>query len=184
MTTCWHLWNWRNKTIFENHFRRPANATSVIQAFSSTIENCTNNFLQSPRHTETIFIGWKQPREGWVKLNCNGACKENGNRAGCGDLLRGTNGKWLKGFVRKIEVCDALHAEMWGLYSGLELAWQVGVSHLCVEGDSKLLIDMVTNNCKTNGTTPSLMRRIRNLFDRSWHVEIHHNWREGNRSAD
>jgi ribonuclease HI len=98
--------------------------------------------------------------------------------------LRDTNGKWLKEFVRKIGVCDALHAEMWGLYSGLELAWQVGVSHLCVEGDSKLLIDMVTNNCKTNGTTPSLMRRIRNLLDRSWHVEIHHTWWEGNRSAD
>jgi ribonuclease HI len=56
--------------------------------------------------------------------------------------------------VRKIGVCDALHAKMWGLYLGLELAWRDGVSHLCLEGDSKLLIDMVTNNCKTNGTTP------------------------------
>jgi hypothetical protein len=172
MTTCWHLWNWRNKTIFEDNFQRPANPTRVIQAFSSTIEDCTNNLLQAPRHTETIFVGWKHPQEGWVKLNCDGACKENVNRAGCGGLLRDTNGKWLKEFVRKIGVCNALHAEMCGLYLGLELVWRDGVSHLCVEGDSKLLIDLVTNNCKTNGTTPSLMRRIRNLLDCSWHVEI------------
>jgi len=53
-----------------------------------------------------------------------------------------------------------------------------------VEGDTKLLIDMVTNNYKTNGMTPSLIRRIRNLLDHSWPVENHHTWREDNRSAD
>jgi len=84
-------------------------------------------------------------------------------KTGCySGLLRDSNDKWLKGFVCKIGVCDALHAEMWGLYIGLELAWRDGVSCLCVEGDSKLLIDMVTNNCKI---TPPLTRRIRNLLD-------------------
>ena len=84
-------------------------------------------------------------------------CKENGNRAGYGGLLRDSSGKWLKGFVRKIVVCDALHAKMRGLYLGLELAWRDGISHLCVEGDSKLLIEMATNNYKTDGMTPLLM---------------------------
>jgi len=28
------------------------------------------------------------------------------------------------------------------------------------------------------------MRCIRNILDGGWHVEIHHTWREGNRSAN
>ena len=34
MTTCWYLWNWRNKSIFEIGFQRPCNPTLVIQKFT------------------------------------------------------------------------------------------------------------------------------------------------------
>ena len=117
------------------------------------------------RHTETIYIGWKYPQVGWIKLNCDGACKENGDCSGCRGLLRDANGRWIKGFVRKIGACDALHAEMWGMYLGLELAWRDDISQLCVESDSKLLIDMIKNNCKMNGTTPVLIWRIQNILN-------------------
>jgi len=38
-----------------------------------------------------------------------------------------------------------------------------GFTHLIVESDSKLLIDMVTWSCKLNGHTPILVRRIQDL---------------------
>lgn len=65
---------------------------------------------------------------GWVKLNCDGACKENGDHSGCECLLQDANGKWIKGFVCKIGVCDVLHAEMCGMYLGLEFAWRDDIS--------------------------------------------------------
>jgi len=74
------------------------------------------------RHTKTIYIGWKYPQKGWVKLTCDGACKENGDLSGCGGLLRDANVIWIKCFVRKIDVCDALYAEMPSMYMGLKLA--------------------------------------------------------------
>jgi len=98
------------------------------------------------------------------ELNCDGACKGNGEHAGCDGLLRQSNGTWIKGFSRKIGACDALHAEMWGLYLGLDMTWREGISHLIVESDSKVLIDMVTNNCKINGTIPSLVQRIQQIL--------------------
>ncbi|MCI85796.1 ribonuclease H, partial [Trifolium medium] len=33
--------------------------------------------------------------------------------AGCGGLLRDSNGQWIHGYTQKIGACDALHAEMW-----------------------------------------------------------------------
>jgi hypothetical protein len=38
------------------------------------------------RLCDTIFIGWKRPREVWIKLNCNGAFKKSLGLDGCGGL--------------------------------------------------------------------------------------------------
>jgi ribonuclease HI len=185
MTTCWHLWTWRNKAIFEEGFQRPDNPTYVIQKFIMSIEEVSQDHLKNnPHQRESVYIGWRRPSNGWVKLNCDGACKGKGELAGCGGILRQSDGRWIKGFSRKIGACDALHAEMWGLYLGLDMAWSEGLSHVIIESDSKVLIDMVTNNCKINGTIPSLVRRIQEILQRDWHTQVIHTWREGNRCAD
>jgi hypothetical protein len=55
--------------------------------------------------------------------------------------------------LKRSGICDALHAEMWGMYEGLKISRRHSFSHLIVESDLKLLVDIVTNNCKINGTT-------------------------------
>jgi ribonuclease HI len=132
----------------------------------------------------TIYIGWRRPLEGWIKLNSDGACKGNNDISGCGGIFRNSDGRWIKGYAKKIGSCDAFHAEMWGLYLGLDMAWRDHISHLIIENDSKLLIDMITGNCTISGATPILVRRIRNLLALDWQVQVRNTWREGNRSAD
>jgi len=133
---------------------------------------------------ETIYIGWKNPPEGWIKLNSDGACKGSGEYSGCGGLFRDSEGRWIKDYIRKIGVCDALHAEIWGMYLGLEMAWREHISQLIVESDSKILIDLVTENCKFSGSVSILVQRIRKLLALDWRVQFRHTWREGNRCAD
>jgi ribonuclease HI len=133
---------------------------------------------------ETIYIGWKHPHRDWIKLNCDGAYKGSLNIAGCGGLFRDSDGQWLQGYTQRIGACDALHAEMWGMYTGMQVARRQGYTNLIVESDSKFLIDMVTGSCKLNGNTPILVRRIQDLSKLQWHVIFMHTWREGNRCAD
>ncbi|GAU41583.1 hypothetical protein TSUD_271920 [Trifolium subterraneum] len=180
---CWHIWTWRNKTIFEDDFQRPSNPTYTILKMVDEIENC-NRHPMNIRHGDTIFIGWKKPQEGWVKLNCDGAYKDTLELAGCGGLLRDSNGRWLTGYSRKIGTCDSLSAEMWGMYLGMQLAWRNGFHHLQVESDSKILVDMIMGNVKINGKPPILVCRIQELLKLNWQVQFKHIWREGNRSAD
>ncbi|CAJ2669285.1 unnamed protein product [Trifolium pratense] len=185
MVTCWYLWMWRNKSIFEEGFRRPSNPTHVIFKMVTEIDRCKQAHVNGrPQQKDTIFIGWKQPQEGWIKLNCDGAHKSSINLSGCGGLLRDSYGNCLSSFARKIGSCDALHAEMWGMYIGMNLARRQGITHLQVESDSKMLVDMVTGNCNVNGNIPTLIKRIRDLKNMNWHVQFNHTWREGNRSAD
>ncbi|PNX66909.1 ribonuclease H, partial [Trifolium pratense] len=105
----------RNKSIFEDDFQRPSNPTYTILKMVDDIDNC-NHHSMNISHGNTVFIGWKKPQEGWVKLNCDGAYKDTLELAGCGGLLRDSNGRWLTGYSRKIGTCDALSAEMWGMY--------------------------------------------------------------------
>ena len=43
------------------------------------------------------FIRWKPPPFNWAKLNTDGKCK-GGNIAGCGGIIRGSDGEWIGGF--------------------------------------------------------------------------------------
>ncbi|KAK2359284.1 SKP1 protein [Trifolium repens] len=117
------------------------------------IDNYFHNIWSDNQH-ETIFIGWRRPREGWVKLNCDGSQNDRLGLASCGGLLRNSDGTWLKGYSRKLGICDVLHAEMWGMYLGLDLARREGIMQLYVESDSKILIDMVTDKIKFKGNIP------------------------------
>ncbi|PNX57622.1 ribonuclease H, partial [Trifolium pratense] len=38
MVACWHLWNWRNKAIFEEDFQRPNDPSQVILRMTKDIE--------------------------------------------------------------------------------------------------------------------------------------------------
>ncbi|PNX80630.1 receptor-like kinase [Trifolium pratense] len=105
-------------------------------------------------------------------------------RHGYGGLLRDSDGRWIKGYSRKIGACDALQSKMWGMYLGLDLARQQGIRQLHVESDSKVLIDMVTKKNKFNGNIPTLVHRIRQLLKLNWQVHLSHTWREEKRSAD
>jgi hypothetical protein len=70
------------------------------------------------------------------------------------------------------------------MYEGLLIARSQSFLHLIVESDSKLLVDMVTNNCKINGATPVLILRIQDLINLPWHVQINHTLCEGNKCAN
>jgi len=70
------------------------------------------------------------------------------------------------------------------MYIGMDMARRQGTTHLQVESDSSLLVDMVAEKRNINGNVPTLIQRIRDLKNMSWHVHINHTWREGNRSAD
>jgi hypothetical protein len=127
------------------------------------IDECTLRHLHIPQQKETIYIGGRRPPEGWIKLNSDGACKENNDILGCGGLFRNSDGRWIKGYAKKIGPCDAFHAEMWGLYLSLDMAWRDHISYFIIENDLKLLIDMITGNCTIGGATPILVRCIHNL---------------------
>ncbi|MCH80333.1 receptor-like kinase [Trifolium medium] len=103
-----------------------------------------------------------------MELNCDGAYKKVQDVAECNDLLRNSDDCWIQGYTQKIGSCDALNAEILGMYIGLKFAERQGVTQLIiVESDSKVLIDVVKGSCNLNGATPILIRRIQYVINRN-----------------
>ena len=116
------MWTWRNKAIFEENYQQPNNYVLVIQNFAQKIDLHSNQRLHRNFQVvvnQRLCLG--EPTT-WIKLNNDGACKGNVGYSGCGGLFCDSDERWLKGYIQKVGVCDALHAEMWGMYLGLDMA--------------------------------------------------------------
>jgi len=64
-------------------------------------------------------------------------------------------------------MCDVFHVDIWDMYVGLNMAWRENITHLIVESDSKVVVDLINDNCKFSETIPTLTRHIRKLLNMS-----------------
>ncbi|CAA7053003.1 unnamed protein product [Microthlaspi erraticum] len=93
-------------------------------------------------------------------------------------------GQWCGGFALNIGRCTAPMAELWGLYYGLCIAWEKGVTRLEVEVDSALVVGFVkTGICDTHPLS-FLVHLCHGFLSKDWEVRITHTYREANNLAD
>ncbi|KAH9763649.1 putative ribonuclease H protein [Citrus sinensis] len=177
----WCIWVARNQLLFED---KVVNVESMVRDIRVRAEEIirTSEAFQSDRDLRIQkMFGWLPPRWPYYKLNSDGARKGSG-LAGAGGLIRDATGKWHGGFCMNIGICSVTIAELWGLYQGLILAWQMGIRLLVVEIDS-LCVTQLLNRKSFNATLP-LVNDILGLLSRDWQVSIHHVYREANFAAD
>ncbi|PKI58238.1 hypothetical protein CRG98_021320 [Punica granatum] len=75
-------------------------------------------------------------------------------------------------------------AELWGVLSGLELAWELGYRLVLLEVDSLLVTRLIAGSGPRAPQLRTIVREIRSWLERDWQVEVSHRYREGNSVAD
>lgn len=140
----WSCWKWRNEFIFGKDCRGENEILSCIwDLFKVCLKSQKDLCIVGAKNTYLKkLVGWSFPEDGWVKFNVDGACKGLGKAAGCGGVLRDASGSWILGFSKSIGNCNSFEAELWGLLTGLEVAWDVGFKKICMELDSKAIVDL------------------------------------------
>ena len=76
----WNIWKGRNGCVFDRKNPNPKLAMEIVNQAVEFVF-CAS----SPRgltHTIIKRVRWERPPEGWVKLNTDGAAKENPGLAG------------------------------------------------------------------------------------------------------
>ena len=129
-------------------------------------------------------IGWKYPADGWIKLNVDGCSKGNPGLAGAGGVIRDHIGTWIGGFARNIGVCSSMTAELWAIYSGLQLVWDKGFRKVVLESDSRVVVGLINGESVRVDRNYNILMQIKNMLGRDWEVVIVHVYREANCVAD
>ncbi|KAK9015916.1 hypothetical protein V6N11_007004 [Hibiscus sabdariffa] len=120
---------------------------------------------------------------GCLCLNVDGAVSLNTGKATIGGLLRDTAGNFIFGFSKYIGFTNSLHAELWALYVGLQLAWDHGVNFLQIQTDCKRVLELL-HDTNVDSCPISLVRSIHQFWRRAWYVDLIWVPRSSNQAAD
>ena len=142
--------------------------------------------VKAPKpHESPPLVCWQPPDEGWIKLNVDGACDLNSKSMAAGGILRDHLGNWISGFQKFLGSGDSRLVECWSALLGINLAVSLNITHLWIESDCSILIDLLSKQDLNHMhhlapmifSCRSSLRHFRN-------IKISHIFREGNRCAD
>ena len=67
---------------------------------------------------------------------------------------------------------------------GLNLAGNMGYRFILLESESKMVMEMLLNDCSRNGKMGRLRRQCMKLLQRNWVIKIQHIFRKDNKCAN
>ncbi|KAK8583323.1 hypothetical protein V6N13_022030 [Hibiscus sabdariffa] len=105
---------------------------------------------------------WQPPDLGWLKFNVDGARNTVDGSSACGGVLRDHHGTWIIGFTKYVGRCSVVEAELWGIASGMEVAWSLNCRRLVVESDSAEALAKVARRDNFEGQLTLLRSAVEN----------------------
>ncbi|GAU47307.1 hypothetical protein TSUD_283760 [Trifolium subterraneum] len=183
-TACHCLWTWRNKETHDADFSRPTHPVQqVYRRVDDYYQAIITNRIMRNTTSMLTYISWKPPSGNFVKLNTDGASKDL-SRAGCGGIIRGSQGEWLGGFAKGLGSCSAVIAELWGVAEGLSYAKRLGFTAVELNVDSIVVAQAVKSGNSNSPVGLPLVKHIRRVLNSDWEIKVEHAYRESNKCAD
>ncbi|KAL2470879.1 RNase H domain-containing protein [Abeliophyllum distichum] len=129
--------------------------------------------------TYPVAITWRKPKDGWSKLNTDGALKGCGLAAE-GGVIRNKLGNIKWNYYDFYGTCSILEAELKAVAIGLQLCWQKDARKVWVEVDSSASMLLCTHQKKDLWDVLESIYQNLNKME----VQFSHIWRKGNKLAD
>ncbi|KAK8656310.1 hypothetical protein V6N13_098264 [Hibiscus sabdariffa] len=189
LVVLWNIWRQRNDRVFNGTTETWGSviARSKWLAARSAVSGAESG-QQSVRSAGTSAVTatpgrWCPPGDGWMKLNSDGARSSLDGDASCGGVLRDHNGGWIRGFSKFIGKCSVVEAELWGIATGLDLAWDMGYRRVMVESDSADALRLLQR--RSTGSGPfSILCYLHKLCGKDWTLVFSKVDRRNNRMVD
>ena len=124
------------------------------------------NFTNSKGPISTLKTRVKDKREGcswsfslggWLKANFDGAAKGNPRKARASGIIRNVYGKGITNFTTSLGIQTNHYVKGIVAYQTINLAKEIGVKFLWLEGDSKNIIDCLNGRNKATWTITNII---------------------------
>ncbi|PRQ45097.1 putative ribonuclease H-like domain-containing protein [Rosa chinensis] len=134
-------------------------------------------------HRYTVLT-WKKPIANFYKLNIDGTRSSSTGKIGAGGVIRDHFGNWITGFQVNLGIGEIPDVEAWGLLYGLKLALSLHISHLEIESDSAILVQLMQKAVFSLHPLGSLLKGCSNIMDAMGNAQLSHIFKECNMTAD
>ncbi|CAA7054654.1 unnamed protein product [Microthlaspi erraticum] len=133
---------------------------------------------------QAIEVVWKNPEIGCTKLNFDGSRGSKG-QASIGGIFRNHKAEFLLGYSESIGEATSTVAEFAALKRGLELVLENGWTDLWLEGDAKIIVDIISKRGRLRcEEARKHVNYINVVMPELSNCVLSHVYREGNRAAD
>ncbi|CAL2243014.1 unnamed protein product [Prunus armeniaca] len=139
--------------------------------------------LSSPKKC-VVQVHWHAPLPGVFKLNTDGSKNSGFGAIRAGGVIRNSAGVWITGFAVNQGVGSTLEAELWGVFWGLHLAWEIGCRHIEVECDANSVLSLLAGSIASTHPLFSLISCCKLMLQQDWVCSLTHVFREQNCVAD
>ena len=104
-----------------------------------------------------------------------------GNKSACGGVLQDHNVSFICGFGANLGGCLVLIAELKAMMVGLKLAWSRRFQKICVNFDSPLEVELLSEECYMLHPCYNIIREIHLVHKNEREITWNHIYREANK---
>ncbi|KAK8589616.1 hypothetical protein V6N12_024010 [Hibiscus sabdariffa] len=178
----WQFWKNRNDAVFA---ASSASVECVLNRSNAWAQYYNDGWLKAtplvnPSSTST---SWSNLEPGWFCLNVDSVVSLKTEETTIGGLLRDNAGNFIFDFSKFIGCANSLHAELWSLHVGLQLAWDHEVDFLQVQIDCKHVLQLLQDPY-VESYSIFLVRNIHQFWRWTWFIDLIWILCSGNKVAD
>ncbi|CAL2236898.1 unnamed protein product [Prunus armeniaca] len=75
---------------------------------------------------------------------------------------------WMRGFAVNLGVGQVLEVELWGIYLGLKLAWDIGCSAVVLESYSATAVHLLNKNVEDLHPLATMLWGCKDYINKNW----------------
>lgn len=178
-----------NSSLILSQIQRYVSNLFQAQRINLSADNVTPQCLKffnisgTMSRTKLHYVIWKPPQHGWIKLNCDGACKGNPSVSGGGGVCRDGRANFVFSFHKFSDLHSSLGAETRAVLDGLLLLRNPSITAIWLEIDSLQLVRILSGEAAVPWHLHYYVREIKNILHQ-YTFFVSHVFREGNVPAD
>ncbi|GMJ02408.1 hypothetical protein like AT4G29090 [Hibiscus trionum] len=179
--TIWALWHARNKFVFENITQKPEDVITWVKSYLLELGIISARM----QHRQSVDMKpWSPPPPNSVKLNFDASFKTSDRVACLGLVIRDEEGFILGAQCLLLNhVSSNFAAEAWAAKKGIELAIDLRLRNLVIEGDSLTVIKKLRSKGPDSSNISVIMADAKQLLGCLDSYQISFIRRGGNRVA-